>query len=405
VIILKKIFRVPFLESFATLPAMLKLSTQSDIATFRVLDLLQQVNALKASGEDIISLAPGQPSDGAPQEAIDYGIRVMKDGFLGYTEAIGMPLLRDRISVWYRDYYGIEVPMERIVITIGASGAFLFTFLSMFEPGDKIALAAPGYPAYRNMIKSCVLVPVEIETSMQTGYQPTIAHLEELEGVPDGLLIASPSNPAGTIIEPEELKALCAWCREKGVRLIADELYHGVTFGEKADSVLRYCKDVVAVQSFSKYFAMTGWRLGWMVLPENVTQRVKSLAESLFVAPPTLAQHVAYKTFDHTDVLDSYVARYEANLNVLLRELPKAGITKFPPTKGAFYLYADISDLTNNSEQWAKDLLQATGVAVTPGTDFDTKRGHQTIRLSFAGSTEEIEEASQRIKGFVKNEK
>lgn len=380
---------------------MLKLSQNGNIHTFRVLDLLQQVNQRKAEGEDVINMAPGQPSDGAPAEALEYGAKVMKDGFMGYTEAIGTPFLRERISRWYKDYYELDIPMERIVITIGASGAFLFTFLSMFDPGDKIAMAAPGYPAYRNIMKACGIVPIEIETTQQTNYQPTIAHLEELDEIPDGLLIASPSNPTGTIIQPEELESICAWCRKHGVRLIADELYHGVTFGEKADTVARYCKDVVVVNSFSKYFAMTGWRLGWMVLPQNATARVKSLAESLFVAPPTLAQHIAYKCFDHTDILDSYVARYAANLNILKEELPKAGITDLSDTRGAFYLYANISNITDNSELWAKGLLDGAGVAVTPGTDFDLSRGYQTIRLSFAGSTEEIQEACDRIKKFM----
>lgn len=382
---------------------MLKLSNISDIPVFRVLDLLQQVNVRRAEGHDIINMAPGQPADGAPQAALDYGADLLKSGgFMGYTEAIGIPKLRQRISDWYTEYYGLDIPKERIIITIGASGAFLFSFLSMFEPGDKIALAAPGYPAYRNILTSCNLTPVEIETTVQTDYQPTIAHLEELEEIPDGLLIASPSNPTGTILSPEQIEELCAWCRAKGVRLIADELYHGIIFGgEKADSVLRYCKDVVAINSFSKYFAMTGWRLGWMVVPENVTQRVKCLAESLFVAPPTLAQEIALKTFDHTDVLDSYVARYEENLNILKRELPKAGITNLSDTKGAFYLYADISNITDNSETWANNLLEAEGVAVTPGTDFDLTRGHQTIRISFAGSPDEIEEACRRIQRFM----
>lgn len=380
---------------------MLKLSQNGDIHTFRVLDLLQQVNQRKAAGQDVINMAPGQPSDGAPAPALEYGAQILKDGFMGYTEAVGAPFLRERISQWYQDYYGLDIPMSRIVITIGASGAFLFTFLSMFDPGDKIALAAPGYPAYRNIMKACGLVPVEIETTLQTNYQPTISHLEELEDIPDGLLIASPSNPTGTIIPPEELEAICIWCREHGVRLIADELYHGVTFGEKADSVARYCKDVVVVNSFSKYFAMTGWRLGWMVLPENATERVKSLAESLFVAPPTLAQHIAFKCFDYTDVLDFYVARYKANLDVLKEELPKAGITNLSDTRGAFYLYADISNITDNSEIWARNLLDQAGVAVTPGTDFDLTRGHQTIRMSFAGSTEDIREACRRIQKFM----
>ncbi len=380
---------------------MLKLSQNGDIHTFRVLDLLQKVNQRKIDGQDVINMAPGQPSDGAPIPAIDYGIEQMKNGFMGYTEAIGTPFLRQRISAWYKDYYDLEIPAERIVITIGASGAFLYTFMSMFDPGDKIAMAAPGYPAYRNIMKACGITPIEIETTLQTNYQPTIAHLEELDEIPDGLLIASPSNPTGTIIQPEELEQICAWCRKHGVRLIADELYHGVTFGEKAETVARYCKDVVVVNSFSKYFAMTGWRLGWMVIPENTTHRIKCLAESLFVAPPTLAQHVAFKCFDHTDILDDYVARYQANLDILKEELPKAGITNLSDTRGAFYLYADISNITNNSEMWAKGLLDQEGVAVTPGTDFDLTRGHQTIRLSFAGSTEEVREACARIKRFL----
>ena len=381
---------------------MLKLSQNGDIHTFRVLDLLQQVNKRKASGQDVVNMAPGQPSDGAPKPALEYGAEVMKDGFMGYTEAIGTPFLRERISQWYSEYYGLEIPTSRIVITIGASGAFLFTFMSMFDPGDTIAMAAPGYPAYRNIMKACGIKPLEIETGPQTNYQPTISHLEELENIPDGLLIASPSNPTGTIIPPDELEAICGWCRKHGVRLIADELYHGVTFEEKADTVARYCKDVVVVNSFSKYFAMTGWRLGWLVLPENVTDRVKCLAESLFVAPPTLAQHVAFKCFEYTDILDSYVARYKANLDVLKEELPKAGITDLSDTKGAFYLYANISNITDNSELWAKGLLDHAGVAVTPGTDFDLTRGHQTIRMSFAGSTEEIREACKRMKQFLK---
>ncbi len=391
------LFRIVFDSLFA----MLKLSQNGDIHTFRVLDLLQKVNQKKEEGQDIINMAPGQPADGAPVPALEYGVDVMKDGFMGYTEAVGTPFLRDRISKWYEDYYGLDIPSSRIVITIGASGAFLFTFMSMFDPGDKIAMAAPGYPAYRNIMKACGLIPVEIETTPQTNYQPTISHLEELEEIPDGLLIASPSNPTGTIIQPEELESICAWCQKHGVRLIADELYHGVTFGEKAETVAKYCKDVVVINSFSKYFAMTGWRLGWMVLPENVTDRVKSLAESLFVAPPTLAQHVAFKCFDHTDILDTYVAKYEENLTVLKEELPRAGITNLSDTRGAFYLYADISNITNDSEGWAKKLLEEQGVAVTPGTDFDLTRGHQTIRLSFAGSTQEIREACKRIQLFM----
>ncbi len=376
----------------------LKLSNRSDIPVFRVLDILRIVNERIAQGEDIIHLDAGQPSDGAPQPALEYGAKILKSGTgLGYTEAMGMPLLRDRIALHYKQHYGIDLPHERIAVTMGASGGFILSFLTVFDAGDRVALAAPGYPAYRNILRTIDITPVEIPAGPETNYQPTVEHLEALEEPIDGLIIASPSNPCGTIIPPDELEKLCAWCDKNGVRLIADEIYHGVTFDEPAETVLRYTENAVIAQSFSKYFAMTGWRLGWLVLPEDVAPRLKALAESLFVAPPTLAQHIAYKTFDHFDVLDGYVARYKANLDILKAELPKAGITKLSDTKGAFYLYADIGNLTNDSERFCRDMLDEAKVSATPGLDFDLERGHQTMRISFAGKTEDIREACRRI--------
>lgn len=379
----------------------LKLSNRSTIPTFKVLDILQAVNARVVAGEDIIHLEAGQPSDGAPQAAIDHAISILKkEPGQGYTEAVGKPMLRERIARFYKERYGITVDPSQIIITVGASGGFLFTFLACFEHGDRVALAAPGYGAYRNILKTLGLEAVEIEATAEEDYQPTVEKLAALDPKPDGLIVASPSNPAGTVLSPQKLKAICDWCAANNVRVIADEIYHGVTFEDPAETVLRFNQDAVVVQSFSKYFAMTGWRLGWLVVPKEAAPRFKCLAESLFVAPPTLSQYVAAAAFDHCDVLDSYVARYKANFEVLREELPKAGFTKISDTKGAFYLYADVSDLTDDSEALCRDLIDQAGVAMTPGTDFDLTRGHQAVRMSFAGSTDDIRNACRRLQAW-----
>jgi aspartate/methionine/tyrosine aminotransferase len=377
----------------------LKLSRRSAIPPFRALDLLRVVNERAAAGEDIIRLEAGQPSSGAPPEALEYARSVIsRDPRQGYTEALGMKLLRDRIAVWYRDEYGIDLDHSRIAVTIGASGAFLLAFLAVFEAGDRVAMGVPCYPPYRNILRTLGVEVVEIETTAKTNYQPTLAQLEALKGKIDGLVIASPGNPAGTLIAPEELKSIVAWCERKGVRLVSDELFQKITFGATAETVLRHTQNAVVANSFSKYFAMTGWRLGWVVLPPDVMERVKALSESLFVSPPTLAQHVAYKVFDHIDVLDGHVKTYGENLAILKRELPKAGFTKLSDTKGTFYLYADVSDLTDDSIEFCRRMLDEAKVACTPGIDFDEKRGHGTIRISFGGTTAHIIEGCERLK-------
>ena len=382
----------------------LKVSKRSDISVFRVLDILRVVNERIAQGEDIIHMDAGQPCDGAPQEALEHLVNVMNEQpRLGYTEATGLPVLRQRIARWYQEQYGVDVTPDQVALSVGASGAFLLTFLSVFEAGDKVALAAPGYPAYRNILKALDIEPLEIETTVQTNYQPTIEDLERThanEGPIEGLIIASPSNPTGTILSPDELKAICEWCEKNEVRLIADELYHRVTFEDPAETILRYSETGIVVNSFSKYFAMTGWRLGWVVLPTNLAPRIKAMAESLFVSPPAPSQHVALEVFNHKDKLDEYVLKYKKNLEILREELPKAGFDKLSDTKGAFYLYADISHLTDDSEKFCKDLLDTAKVSMTPGVDFDTQRGHQTIRISFAGPVEEIREACRRLKNW-----
>lgn len=382
----------------------LKHSKRSDISVFRALDILRIANERIAQGEDIIHMEAGQPHDGAPPAALDH-LKYMlgSDPRMGYTEAVGIPALLDRIARWYAEQYDITISADQVAISIGASGAFLLTFLSVFEAGDRVALAAPGYPAYRNILKALDITPVEIPTTQKTNYQPTVEDLNKMKGQIDGLIIASPSNPAGTILSPEELKDISEWCDDNNVRLIADELYHGVTFEEKAESVLRFSSSAIVVNSFSKYFAMTGWRLGWVVLPSDLAPVVKALAESLFVSPSTPSQHLALKVFEHTDVLNGYVKRYKDNLQILKNELPKAGFTKLSDTKGAFYIYADIENLTNDSEEFCRELLDGPKVAMTPGVDFDTERGKTTVRISFAGPTEDIREACERLKKWYHN--
>lgn len=379
----------------------IKLSNRSNIPVFRVLDILRVVNERCAAGEDIIHLEAGQPSVGAPQAALDAVADILKTGKLGYTEATGMPALKNRIAQYYKDEYDVKVDPKNIIITVGGSGGLMLSFLATLDVGDKVAMAAPAYPAYRNILMALGCKPVEIQATMEDNYQPTIASLEALKEKPQGLIIGNPSNPTGTIIGKERLAEITHWCQSHGVRLFADELYQGIAFGEKADTVLRTSHEAISINSFSKYFAMTGWRIGWVVLPDDVVDRVKRLAESMFVAPPTLAQHVALKAFDHCDVLDSYVERYKTNLEILKRELPKAGLTKLSHVQGAFYMYVDISDLTDDSEAFCRGLLDQAKVAATPGTDFDLKRGHQTLRISFAGSTEDITEACKRINAFM----
>lgn len=380
----------------------LKLSQRSDIPPFRVMDILRTVNERAARGEDIIHLQVGQPSDGAPQPVIDYMIETMRqDPRQGYTDSLGMVKLRERIAQWYADYYGVTIAPSRVAITVGASGGFILSFLAAFEIGAKVAMAVPGYPPYRGILKSLGLQAVEINTTAATNYQPSLAHLESLTEKIDGLIITSPSNPTGTVIAPEEMAKIADWCRRNDVVLISDEIYHGITFGTRADTALKYADDAVIVNSFSKYFAMTGWRLGWLVLPENMVGRVKSLSESLVVAPPTPGQHAAFKVFDHIDILDSYVARYADNLATLKRELPAAGFTKLSDVQGSFYLYADVHHLTNDSEAFCRKILDEAKVACTPGVDFDPHNGHGTLRMSFAGSREHIAEACRRLKDWM----
>ncbi len=377
----------------------LKTSHRSDIPMFRALDILRDVNERVAGGDNIMRLEAGQPCVGAPPQALEYAKQILtNDGRQGYTDAMGMSLLRDRIALYYRDHYNTDLDYTRIAVSVGSSSGLLMSFLSAFDVGDRVALTTPTYPAYHNILTALGLQIIEIETTPETNYQPTAELLEGYGEEFDGLIICSPSNPTGTMIPAAELERICRWCDKNEVRLISDEAYHGITYEEPAETVLKYTNNAIVLNTFSKYFAMTGWRLGWMVLPEDLTDRVKRLMENFFVSPPTLSQHVAYKIFDHMDVLDGYVARYKQNWDILKVQLPEAGFDKLSEATGAFYVYADVHHLTNNSEEYCRRMLEEAKVSTTPGVDFDVTRGHGTIRMCYAGETEEIEEACRRLK-------
>jgi len=374
-----------------------KVSLRGQIPPFFVMEVMRAAAERERAGLEVLHLEVGQPSTGAPKGAIEAAQKALVADKLGYTEALGIPALRQAIADWYRTRYGVEVPARRVVATMGSSGAFQLGFLAAFDPGDRVAMASPSYPAYRHTLTAIGVEPVEIEAGPETGFQPTVAMLESLGKPIQGLIVASPANPTGTMLSRAELTALSEWCDANGVRLVSDEIYHGLTYGPEAVTAAEVNERALVVNSFSKYFSMTGWRLGWMVVPDELLRSVECLAQNLFISAPTLAQHAGLAAFDCTDELDGHVARYARNRELLLRELPKAGFDRLAPADGAFYIYADVSAMTDDSEAFCKQLLADTGIAATPGIDFDPARGRRFMRFSFAGAEETIAEAARRL--------
>jgi len=375
----------------------LKTSRRGSIPPFIVMDVMRAANERTAQGGDVLHMEVGQPGTTAPEPVLEAARQALLGDQIGYTDAFGVPPLRKRISGFYNEAYGIDVPYERVVVTTGSSGAFVVSFLSAFDVGDRVALASPGYPAYRNILSAFGIETVDLMVGPETNYQPTPALLDAIPGHLDGLIIASPSNPTGTMIPREELKALTAYCHDRGIRLISDEIYHGVIYEERAETVLAFTDDAIVVNSFSKYFSMTGWRLGWMVVPDSLLRSMECLSQNLFISPPTISQLAGVAAFDCRDELDAYVANYARNRSLLLEQLPKAGFDKLSHADGAFYLYADVSHLTNDSQAFCKKILAETGVALTPGVDFDPERGHRYIRFSFAGPHDDMRKAAERL--------
>ncbi|MBN8904596.1 MAG: aminotransferase class I/II-fold pyridoxal phosphate-dependent enzyme, partial [Rhodospirillales bacterium] len=358
-------------------------------------------SALPAGAPHVIRMEVGQPGTGAPQGALDAVATALRSGHpLGYTEAFGLPSLRARIAAHIRDWYGTEVPVERIAVTVGASGAFPLAFLAAFDPGDRVAMAAPFYPPYVNILTALGITPVILEAGAETRFQPTVAALERLDPRPDGLIVASPCNPAGTMLHPEELAAIAAWCDANGVRLISDEIYHGLTYDSPIATAAAYSPHAVVVNSFSKYFSMTGWRIGWLVLPEDLVRPVECLAQNLFISAPYVAQVAAEAAFDCHPELQANVARYRRSRDHLLAALPRAGFSRLSPAEGAFYLYADIGDRSNDSVAFCARMLAEAAVAATPGVDFDRTRGNRFVRFSYCGPEADMTEAAERLRAW-----
>ncbi|QCG97084.1 aminotransferase class I/II-fold pyridoxal phosphate-dependent enzyme [Azospirillum sp. TSA2s] len=375
-----------------------KVSKRGAIPPFFVMEVMRAAAEREAAGLEVLHMEVGQPSTGAPKGVVQAAATaVVGADPLGYTGALGIPPLRAAIAKWYKDRYGVDVPERRVVVTTGSSGAFQLGFLAAFDPGDRVAMASPSYPAYRHTLTAAGVVPVELPTGPEHRFQPTVELLEALDEPVQGLIVASPANPTGTMLSREELTALSDWCRANGVRMVSDEIYHGLTYGTDAVTAAEVNDQALVVNSFSKYFSMTGWRLGWMIVPDDLLRSVECLAQNLFISAPTLSQVSAVAAFDCTEELDGHVARYARNRKLLLEELPKAGFTKMAPADGAFYIYADVSDMTDDSEALAKQILEETGIACTPGIDFDTARGRRFLRFSFAGSEATIAEAARRL--------
>ena len=378
----------------------MKVAKRGAVPPFIVMEMLAAANQRAATGGDVLHLELGEPNTPAPKPVIEEARRLLADSGLGYTESTGLPALRDAISAFYRWREKLDVPARRIVVTTGSSGGFVLAFLAAFEAGDRVALAAPGYPAYRNILSALDIEPVLIETEADTRFQPTPKLLDAVEGRLDGLIVASPSNPTGTVLTYEEMRALCDYCADRGLRLVSDEIYHGITYGVSATSALALNDDCIVINSFSKYFSMMGWRLGWMVVPDDLLRSVETLSQNLFISPPTLAQRAALKVFDCTDELEANVAKYARNRARLLEHLPRAGFDRLAPAEGAFYLYADVRHLTNDSEEFCLRMLAETGVAATSGIDFDPMRGAGFLRFSYAGSESDMGEAMRRLEAW-----
>lgn len=380
----------------------LKTAKRGLINPFIVMEVMRDANEVEASGTHVIHLEVGQPSTAAPGKVREAAHKALDAHLVGYTEAMGIPQLRQAISRHYRDFYRLDIVPERIVVTTGSSGGFLLAFLASFNQGDRVGLASPSYPCYRNILTALGIEPVIVPMGADTKFQPTVDALQKVSTPIDGLIVASPSNPVGAVVPQADLRQLVAYCRENGIRFISDEIYHGITYGAPAPSAAAYDDNVIVVNSFSKYFSMTGWRLGWLVVPPSLVRPIERLAQNLYISPPTLSQLAAIAAFDSHDELAGNVRRYAANRELLLNELPAAGFDDLIATDGAFYIYANVARLTNDSVDFCKRMLHEVGVAVTPGVDFDAERGRHYLRFSFAGSTPDMAEAVKRLKAWRK---
>ncbi|MFY9335280.1 MAG: pyridoxal phosphate-dependent aminotransferase [Mycobacterium sp.] len=378
---------------------------RAGIPPFYVMDVWLAAAERQRTHGDLVNLSAGQPSAGAPAPVLAAAQRALQSGSLGYTVALGIPELRSAIARSYAATYGLAVDVDDVVLTTGSSGGFLLAFLACFDAGDRVAIASPGYPCYRNILTALGCEVVEIECGPRTRFQPTVEMLAALDPPVKGVIVASPANPTGTVIEPAELAAIATWCDANGVRLISDEVYHGLVYPGAPDTSCAWqtSRNAVVANSFSKYFAMTGWRLGWLLVPAELRRAVDCLTGNFTICPPVLPQYAAVAAFAPESVAEAegHLRHYAANREILVTGLRTLGITRVAPPDGAFYVYADISDLTADSLTFCERLLAETGLAIAPGVDFDTVRGGSFVRLSFAGPTGDIHEALRRLEPWL----
>ncbi len=376
---------------------------RSEVASFIVMDVMRAAADLEAQGRSIIHMEVGQPGTPAPAIARAAAHAALDRETLGYTAALGIDALRARIAASYLERYGVSVSEDRVIVCTGSSAAFILAFIALFDPGARVALPSPGYPCYRHILSALGCVSPLVETGPDTRWMPTRQSLADLhrETPLNGVLIASPANPTGTIIEPGRLAELVRFCNKEGSWFVSDEIYHGLTYEAPATTALSVSDDVIVINSFSKYYAMTGWRIGWLVVPQALVRTFERLQQNFFISAPAISQAAALAAFDATEELEKNRAAYARNRSLLLDALPQAGLTSLAPADGAFYLYADVSDFTDDSRAFASAMLHEIGVAVTPGLDFDEARGHRFLRFSYAGTESDIAEAAKRIKAWT----
>ncbi len=369
---------------------------RSEIASFMVMDVMSAAARREAEGHDVIHMEVGQPGTSAPTGAREAAKRAIDAGPLGYTLALGSTQLRERIAGHYKERYGIDVDPRRIVVTSGSSAGFVLSFLMLFDVGDHVALPSPGYPCYRNILTALGQPYVTLETSDANRWMPTVEQLGAEPAI-KGLLVASPNNPTGTMIEPARLAELISYCERNAIWFISDEIYHGLTYQVPAQTALQYSPNAIIINSFSKYFSMTGWRVGWMVVPEVLVETVERLAQNLYICAPAVSQAAALGAFESIDELEANIEVYRANRAFLVDALPGVGLDKLVPADGAFYLYADVGTYTNDSLAFSQAMLAETGVAATSGFDFDETRGSRFMRFSYAGTPEAMAKAIDRL--------
>jgi aspartate/methionine/tyrosine aminotransferase len=380
----------------------LHVSARSDVPPFIVMDVMEAAAAREAKGHKVIHMEVGQPGTPAPRSALDAVRRSLDRETLGYTVALGLPALRARIAAHYRRRYGLEIAPERVVVTTGSSAGFVLAFLALFDVGARVGLPSPGYPCYRHILTALGQTPVPLVTDASGRWMPSGRQIEEAaarDGLA-GLVIASPANPTGTMLEGGRLAEIVSACKRRNVWFVSDEIYHGLTYGMAEETALAHSPDAVVINSFSKYFSMTGWRVGWLVVPDALVRPIERLAQNLYISPPTVAQVAAIGAFEGTEELEANKRVYAENRALLLQELPKAGLERILPADGAFYLYVDVCDFTADSAGFAKEMLADIGVAATPGLDFDPERGSRYVRFCYAGTTADMIEAARRLQGW-----